>query len=91
MVGVVADRTEKLRAEKSLLLKAESDIEHGWRRLRSQQDLVLELQAGGHDTKEAERLVQLIKTTLIEWERHRALIEDRVAYLENASDPPVGH
>jgi len=28
-------------------------------------------------------LVQLLRRTLIEWERHRVLIEERVAYLEN--------
>lgn len=89
MAGVVIDRAEKLRVEKVLLVKAESDIEDGWRRLRNQQDLVRELQADGHDTKQAERLVQLLQTTLIEWERHRALIEDRIGYLESASDPSV--
>ena len=80
MAGVIADRAEKLRAEKNL--KAETDIEEGWKRLRNQEDLLLELEADGHDTKVAARLVELLKSTLIEWERHRALIEDRVAYLE---------
>jgi hypothetical protein len=51
--------------------------------------LLLELRAGGHDTTQAERLVQLMKDTLTEWERHRILIEDRVAYLESGSYPPV--
>ena len=86
-MAVVADRAEQLRAEKNLLVKAETDIEEGWKRLRNQQDLLSGLQAGGHDTKQAERLVELMKASLIEWERHRGLIEDRVAYLENASDP----
>lgn len=78
-------RIEELRSEKALLLKAESDIEQGWKRLRNQQDLLLELQAGGHDTRQAERLIVLLQSTLVEWERHRALIEQRVAYLERDS------
>jgi hypothetical protein len=77
-----AERAQQLKTERALLVKAESDIHEGWTRLRNQQDLLLELQAGGHDTKQAERLVELLKDTLAEWERHRVLIEERVAYLE---------
>ncbi|HLZ05588.1 MAG TPA: hypothetical protein VKR55_25990 [Bradyrhizobium sp.] len=87
MANVALDRAEQLRAEKNLLVRAEFDIENGWKRLRAQQDLLLDLQAAGHDTKQAERLVELMTATLIEWERHRVLIEDRVAYLEKACDP----
>lgn len=76
------DQTEALRAEKAQLIKAEKDIEEGWRRLRNQQQLLSDLQAGGHDSRQAERLVQLLRETLIEWERHRVLIEERVNYLE---------
>jgi hypothetical protein len=76
---------EELRAEKALLLKAEKDIEDGWRRLRNQKQLLSDLQAGGHDSRQAERLVQLLHETLIEWERHRVLIEERVSYLERHS------
>jgi hypothetical protein len=82
MAGFLPTRVEELRNEKALLIKAECDIEEGWKRLRNQQELLLELQGGGHDTKHAERLIELMKSTLIEWERHRALIEQRVAYLE---------
>jgi len=81
MATAASDRAE-LRTEKALLLKADADIEDGWRRLRGQQDLLLDLQAGGHDTTEAERLLHLMEATLVEWERHRTLIEQRVAYLE---------
>ena len=88
MIGV-ADRAEQLRAEKALLVKADSDIQEGVKRLRNQEDLLLELQAAGHDTRQAERLVQLMKDTLTEWQRHRILIEDRVAYLESGSYPPI--
>ena len=82
MIIDAASRAEQLRAEKLLLVKAETDIEDGWKRLRNQQDLLRELRAGGHDTKQAERLVGLMMQTLVEWERHRTLIVERVAYLE---------
>jgi hypothetical protein len=85
-VAALPGRGEELRAEKAQLLKAEKDIEEGWRRLRNQQDLFLELQASGHDTTQAERLVELLRQSLVEWERHRTLIEQRVAYLEARSD-----
>jgi hypothetical protein len=80
-----AVRAEQLRTERALLLKADSDIHEGWMRLRNQEDLLLELQEAGHDTKQAERLVELLKETLTEWERHRVLIRERVAYLEKES------
>ncbi len=83
MAQIGVDRAEQLRVERLLLVKADSDIEDGRRRLRSQEDLLLGLRAGGHDTKQAERLVELMKTTLDEWERHRVLILQRVAYLES--------
>ena len=89
MVSLAADRAKELRAEKALLVKAEFDIEEGCKRLRNQQDLLLELKVGGHDTRQAERLIQLLKDTLLEWERHRVLIEARIAYLASSSDPPV--
>jgi hypothetical protein len=76
-------RALELQSEKRLLIKAEADIEEGWTRLRNQQDLLISLRASGQDVTEAERLVSLLKTTLIEWERHRVLIEQRIAYLES--------
>ena len=79
---VIANQAEQLHVEQQLLSKADSDIEQGWTRLRGQEDLLSWLQATGRDTREAERLVQLMKSTLIEWERHRGLIEQRVAYLQ---------
>lgn len=85
MAALPTDAVEQLKAEKTLLLKAERDIEDGRKRLSSQQHLLADLQAAGHDSKQAERLVQLLQQTLIEWERHRALIEERVSYLERHS------
>ncbi|SCB50582.1 hypothetical protein GA0061098_1014183 [Bradyrhizobium shewense] len=77
----LAERTAQLDAEQNLLVKADRDIEEGWQRIRDQEDRVRELMAGGHDVRQAERFVELLKQTLIEWERHRTLIEQRVRYL----------
>jgi hypothetical protein len=71
-----------MESEKRLLLKAEADVESGWSRIRNQQDLVDWLRSQGHNTVQAERLVRLMEQTLIEWERHRVLIEQRIAYLQ---------
>jgi hypothetical protein len=49
--------------------------------------LLSELQAAGHDSSQAERLVKLLQQTLVEWERHRALIAGRVNYLERQFYP----
>lgn len=77
-----ANWVQQLRSEQALLVKADIDIEEGWNRIRNQQDLVDWLQKAGYDTEQAERLVNLLKRTLIEWERHRTLIVQRVDYLE---------
>jgi hypothetical protein len=81
-MAYTAHRADELLEEQKQLSKAELDIEQGWSRLRNQQDLFSELQRTGRDTRQAERLVRLMKQTLMEWERHRRLIEQRVAYLE---------
>ncbi|MCP3465682.1 MULTISPECIES: hypothetical protein [unclassified Bradyrhizobium] len=87
MAHSLAERTEELHSEQRLLVKADQDIEQGWQRIRDQEDRVRDLMAGGHDTRQAERLVDLLKQTLIEWERHRTLIEQRVIYLQRQVDP----
>ncbi|MGX9425749.1 MULTISPECIES: hypothetical protein [Bradyrhizobium] len=87
MVISLAERAEELRAERRVLLKADGDIEEGLKRLQNQQDLLLDLQAAGHDTTQAERLVVLLEQTLLQWEHHRTLIEQRIAYLENEIYP----
>jgi hypothetical protein len=83
----LAERTEQLRVEQRLLVKADADIDEGWQRIRDQEDRVRELQAGGHDIRQAERLVGLLKQTLVEWERHRTLIQQRVIYLQGEVYP----
>lgn len=83
----MADRStakiaSELDGEKRLLVKADADIEAGLTRLRNQQDRLSSLQATGENTRESERLVHLMEQTLVEWRRHRALIEQRIAHLE---------
>ena len=87
MAVFLAERAHQLRDEQRLLEKADIDIEEGWQRIRRQEDLVLELQAGGYDASQAERLVGLLKQTLVEWERHRTLIIQRIDYLQHEVDP----
>ncbi|WP_298258095.1 hypothetical protein [Bradyrhizobium sp.] len=82
MAAFPTDPAEQLKVEKTLLVRAARDIEEGRRRLRNQEQLLSDLQAGGHHSEQAERLFQLLQQTLIEWERHRVLIEERVNYLE---------
>jgi hypothetical protein len=89
----LAEQTEQLDAEQRLLVKADRDIEEGCERIRKQEDRVRELHAGGHATGQAERLVHVLKQTLTEWERHRVLIAQRVAYLQRqvaAGQPEAG-
>lgn len=77
---------EELEAEKRLLIKADADIEQGRVRLRNQEDLLMSLQAAGQNTEQASKLVELMRQTLVEWEHHRVLIEQRVDYLRNKQD-----
>ncbi|MCA1454578.1 hypothetical protein I6F35_15295 [Bradyrhizobium sp. BRP22] len=82
-----AERAQLLEVERRHLRKAEADIEEGLKRLRNQRDLLFDLQAGGHDITQAERLIILLEQTLLQWERHRTLIEQRIAYLEDELYP----
>ena len=68
--------------ERQQLAKAVQHIELGWARFRRQEHALDELRAHGRDTVEAERLQGLTSRMLIEWERHRQLIAERIAYLE---------
>lgn len=90
MAVSLAERRQQLRDERRLLKKADLDIDEGWQRIHRQEDRVRELQAGGHDCQQGERLVELLKQTLVEWERHRTLIVQRVNFLEQEVDlvPP---
>ena len=81
----MATRTQRdaeLAFERDQLAKAEIDIVQGWNRYRNQQDMVEVLQVRGQDTRQAERLVELLGETLQQWECHRQLIQQRIDHLE---------
>ena len=83
----------EIEEERRLLRKADADIERGWSRLRDQQELLVSLRASGQHSVAGERLVDVLLQTLIEWERHRELIVQRLRYLERgvaASSDPQG-
>jgi len=77
-----AERDAELAFERIQLEKADVDIEQGQKRYLNQQDLVAELQFRGQDTRQAERLVELLEQTLLQWECHRNLILQRIDHLE---------
>ena len=77
------ERVLELDAERRLLKKADVEIEEGLTRLRDQQDRVALLRTAGlGGVRQAEHLLQVMMQTLTEWERHRTLIEQRIAHLE---------
>ena len=78
---VLADTDDEIRAEERQLGKADVDIEAGQQRLATQQRLIAHLAASGRKTREAERLAVLLQDNLAAWERHRALMVQRLAYL----------
>lgn len=88
--ATAAELAPELEAERWLLTKAQTDIEQGRVRLRNQEDLLAILQASGHDTLQAERLVLVLRQTLVEWERHRNLIEQRIEYLRRRVENCTG-
>ena len=71
----------EIEAEQRQLVKATADIAAGRNRLRNQLDRLQRMEAAGNDTRQAERLAQAMQECLLEWERHRGLIEQRIAYL----------
>ena len=77
-----AERNAELAFERDQLAKAELDIAQGQDRYRNQQDLVEALQFRGQDSKQAERLADLMGQTLEQWECHRQLIRQRIDHLE---------
>lgn len=71
----------EMRAEEDQLRRSHACISAGLRRLRQQEDLIRHLKAAARPAGEAERLGALMRDNLAQWERHRALIEQRLAYL----------
>lgn len=73
---------QALESERADLLKADRHIVEGEARLSRQEDALAVLCADGHQVPEAERLYALTSTALTQWQRHRTLIVERIAYLE---------
>ena len=78
-----ADTEAEIRAEELQLCQATADVSAGQARLRNQECLLADMTAGSRAVPEAERFVALLKGCLVEWERHRVLIEQRLAYLKD--------
>ena len=77
-----AERDAELAFERTQLAKADVDLEQGLKRYLNQQNLLTELQFRGQDTRQAERLIELLGQTLTQWECHRNLILQRIDHLE---------
>jgi hypothetical protein len=77
------DVKSELARERAVLVKSDHDLAQGEMRIAGQQALVRDLRASGDNTCEAERLLQLLRDTLAQWQGHRVLILDRISYLAN--------
>lgn len=79
----LAQLRAELEMEKRHLQLADADLAAGRARFSKQLALLASLQDSGHNSVEAERLADLLQDTLRQWEQHRALIAERLTYLEN--------
>ena len=75
------DTQAEIRAEELQLRKANADVSAGQARVRNQECLLADIAEQSTAARQGERLVALLKGSLIEWERHRVLIEQRLTYL----------
>jgi len=82
-------REELISLECAHLRRADQFIEEGRVRLLNQQNLVFDLSERGYQIREAQRLAELIAQTLVEWQRHRQLILQRLDTLTGVALPPV--
>lgn len=73
--------TTELEREQATLVVADRDIAQGRARIERQRTLVESGRLAGAGADEAERLLSTLESCLAEWERHRALILERIAYL----------
>jgi hypothetical protein len=71
----------ELERERAALVCADRDIASGRDRVERQRELVMSGRLNRPDMAEAERLLATMEAALAEWERHRVLIVDRIAYL----------
>lgn len=76
------DLDAELRTELAAFAKAGQHICAAEVRIRKQQELAEKLGMKGRETRDAERLVDVLQRTLLQWEVHRRLIEERISYLE---------
>ena len=83
-------REERISMESAHLVQADRLIEEGRVRLLNQQNLVSDLCGRGHRIQEAQRLAELMAQSLVEWQRHRQLILQRLDLLTGVSVRPVG-
>ena len=71
-----------LATEREHLTRADRDIVAGERRVTAQVLLIERFRGGGHDTREAERLLLTMQQSLETWQGHRNLILQEIARLE---------
>lgn len=76
-----------LATERQHLVKAEIDIAAGERRIARQAELVARLHLGGHNTVQAEALLETLRETLLSWRDHRDVIRYTIARLESETAP----
>jgi len=71
-----------LETEREHLARADCNIVAGERRVTAQALLIERLRGGGHDTREAGRLLLTMQQSLETWQGHRNLILQEIARLE---------
>ena len=71
-----------LGLEREHLITANRNITDGERRISAQALLTERLRSAGHETTDAELLLQTLQETLETWRRHRDLIVQEIARLE---------
>ena len=79
------DTHDEIARERTGLLKADLDIRNGEDRIRKQRNVIFALQINGRETREAERLLHLLRRTLELWQDHRKLMVLRIQHLEALS------
>ena len=80
----------ELRSERAALVLADRHLRDGEGRVRKQEGIGADLQTAGHDVREAERLLNLLRQILAQWRHHRTLMLQRIAYLEARSGERAG-
>jgi hypothetical protein len=78
----IGNLDDKIADERATLLMAGRHIADGEDRLRRQRDLLYQMRIRKLDTCQGERLVDVLQATLEQWQLHRGMIIERLAYLE---------